>query len=89
MAKGSPVGAHVLKMIGYVENLERLDFPLSQELAKDLVLQSLPQSHGQFVMNYNMNEIEKPLLELLSMLRIVEQNLQKIKLEKCFTDTQR
>ena len=42
MAEGSPVGAHVLKMIGYVENLERLGFPLSQELAIDLVLQSLP-----------------------------------------------
>ena len=51
MAEGSPVGAHVLKMIGYVENLERLGFPLSQELATDLVLQSLPQSYGQFVMN--------------------------------------
>ena len=75
MAEGSPVGAHVLKMIGYVENLERSGFPLSQELATDLVLQSLPQSYSQFVMNYNMNEIDKPLPELLSMLRTVEQNL--------------
>ena len=81
MAEGSPVGAHVLKMIGYVENLERLGFPLSQELATDLVLQSLPQSYGQFVMNYNMNEIDKPLPELLSMLRTAEQNLQKTKPE--------
>ena len=32
-------------------------------------------------MNYNTNEINKPLLELLSMLRIAKQNLQKTKLE--------
>ena len=32
-------------------------------------------------MNYNMNEIDKLLLELLSMLRIVEQNLQNTELE--------
>ena len=38
LAERSPVGAHVLKMIGYVENLERLGFPLGQELATDLVL---------------------------------------------------
>ena len=28
-------------------------------------------------MNYNMNEINQPLPELLSMLKIIEQNLQK------------
>ena len=26
LAEGNPVGAHVLKMIGYIENLERLGF---------------------------------------------------------------
>ena len=79
MVEGSPIRAYVLKMIGYVEKLERLGFPFSQDLVIDLVLQSLPQSYGQFVINYNMNEIDKPLLELLSMLRIFEQNLQKTK----------
>ena len=42
MAEGNPIGAYALKMIVYVENLERLGFPLSQELAIDLVLQLLP-----------------------------------------------
>ena len=28
MAERSPVGAHILKMIGYIKNLERLSFPL-------------------------------------------------------------
>ncbi|XP_074570705.1 uncharacterized protein LOC141827377 [Curcuma longa] len=53
---------------------KRLGFPLGQELATDLILQSLPESYSQFVMNYNMNEIDKPLPELLSMLRTAELN---------------
>src|SRR5436190_20285449 len=64
-------------MIGYVENLERLGFPLSQELATDLILQSLPGSYNQFIMNYNMNEIDKTLPELLSMLRTADQRTNK------------
>ena len=79
MTEGSPVGNHVLKMIGYIENLESLGFPLSQELATDLVFQLLPESYNQFIMNYNMNEIAKTFPELLSMLRTAEQNLKKIK----------
>ncbi|KAF7826958.1 retrotransposon protein, putative, Ty1-copia subclass [Senna tora] len=73
------VGPHVLKMIGYIENIERLGFPMGQELATDVILQSLPQSYNHFIMNYNMNEIDKSLPELLSMLRTAEQNLQKSK----------
>ena len=81
MVERNPIGAHVLKMIGYVKDIQKLGFPLSQELAIDLILQSLPQSYGQFFMNYNMNKFDKPLLELLSTLIIVEKILQKIKLE--------
>lgn len=79
MAEGSPVGAHVLKMIGYTENLERLGFPLGQELATDVILQSLPDSYNQFVLNYNMNEFDKSLPQLLSMLRTAEANMKKTK----------
>ena len=79
LAEGSPVGPHVLKMIGYIENLERLGFPLSQELATDLILQSLPDSYCQFIMNYNMYEIDKTLPDLLNMLRTAEQSINKVK----------
>ncbi|XP_017613650.1 uncharacterized protein LOC108458763 [Gossypium arboreum] len=61
LAKGSPVGPHVLKMIGYIESLSELGFPLSQELATNVILQSLPDSYSQFVLNFNMNEIDKTL----------------------------
>ncbi|KAA3450189.1 polyprotein [Gossypium australe] len=78
LAEGSPVGPHVLKMIGYIESLSKLGFPLSQELATDVILQSLPDSYSQFVLNFNMNEIDKTLPQLLSMLRTAEGNLKKV-----------
>ncbi|KAK8977455.1 hypothetical protein V6N11_008370 [Hibiscus sabdariffa] len=42
MTEGTPVGAHFIKMMGYVQTLEKLGFPLKNELAIDLILQSLP-----------------------------------------------
>ncbi|XP_040945812.1 uncharacterized protein [Gossypium hirsutum] len=44
MVEGTPVGTHVLKMIGYIESLEKLGFSLGVELAIDVILQSLPNS---------------------------------------------
>ena len=61
MNEGTPVGAHVIKMMGYIQTLEKLGFPLKDELATDLILQSLPDSFKPFIMNFNMNEIEKTL----------------------------
>ncbi|KAK2382606.1 hypothetical protein QL285_070128 [Trifolium repens] len=77
LAEGSPVGPHVLKMIGYVENLERLGLALEQELAIDLILQSLPESFNQFVMNFIMNDMDKTLPQLSAMLRTAEKNMSK------------
>ncbi|XP_038706913.1 uncharacterized protein LOC120002286 [Tripterygium wilfordii] len=56
MVEGSSVNSHVLKMIGYIEDLERLGFKLNKDLATDLVLQSLPDNYSQFVLNYNMSQ---------------------------------
>ncbi|KAK8510298.1 hypothetical protein V6N12_073369 [Hibiscus sabdariffa] len=77
MSEGSPVGAHVIKMMGYIEALEKLGFPLNDELAIDVVLQSLPDSFNHFVLNFNMNEINKTLPQLLGMLRTAESNMKK------------
>ncbi|KAK8652358.1 hypothetical protein V6N13_061378 [Hibiscus sabdariffa] len=38
MSEGAPMGAHVLKMTGYIQALEKLGFPLNIELAIDVVL---------------------------------------------------
>ncbi|KAK9003821.1 hypothetical protein V6N11_018717 [Hibiscus sabdariffa] len=48
MSEGSPVGAHVIKMMGYIQTLEKLGFALNDELATDVILQSLPDSFNQF-----------------------------------------
>ncbi|KAK8563377.1 hypothetical protein V6N12_035525 [Hibiscus sabdariffa] len=77
MSEGSPVGAHVIKMMGYIQTLEKLGFALNDELATDVILQSLPDSFNQFVLNFNMNEINKTLPQLLGMLRTAESNMKK------------
>ncbi|KAK8686028.1 hypothetical protein V6N13_125056 [Hibiscus sabdariffa] len=77
MSERSPVGAHVIKMMGYIQTLEKLGFPLNDELAVDVVLQSLLDSFNQFVLNFNMNEINKTLPQLLSMLQTTENNMKK------------
>ncbi|KAB2608487.1 hypothetical protein D8674_011655 [Pyrus ussuriensis x Pyrus communis] len=71
MVKGAPVHQHVLKMIGFIEQLENLGTPLDGELAQDFILASLPDSFSQFVMNYNMNKMDHTLSELLNMLNVV------------------
>ncbi|KAK8690315.1 hypothetical protein V6N13_089009 [Hibiscus sabdariffa] len=76
-SEGTPMGAHVIKMMGYVQTLEKLGFPLKNELATDLILQSLPDSFKPFVLNFNMNEINKTLPQLLGMLRIAESDMKK------------
>ncbi|KAK8593502.1 hypothetical protein V6N12_045582 [Hibiscus sabdariffa] len=72
MIEGSPVGAHVFKMMGYIQTLEKLGFSLKDELATDLILQSFLDSFKPFVLNFNMNEINKTLPQLLGMLRTAE-----------------
>ncbi|KAK8696807.1 hypothetical protein V6N13_001932 [Hibiscus sabdariffa] len=77
MTEGTLVGAHVIKMMGYVQTLEKLGFPLKNELATDLILQSLPGSFKPFVLNFNMNEINRTLPQLLGMLRTAESDMKK------------
>ncbi|KAK9174631.1 hypothetical protein WN944_029668 [Citrus x changshan-huyou] len=78
MTEGS-VNEHVLKMIDYIEQLEALNFSMDRELAIDLILQSLPDSFSQFIMNFNMNKMECSLVELLKMLNTAETCIKKPK----------
>jgi hypothetical protein len=48
-AKGAPVSPHIIKMIGYNESLQRLGFPLDDDLATDVILQSLPASFDRLL----------------------------------------
>lgn len=48
-AEGAPVNSHVIKMIGYIKSLQRLGFFLDDDLATDVILQSLPASFEPFI----------------------------------------
>ena len=48
MAPRTPVSAHVLKMKGYIDTLEKLGIAIPQGLAIDLILGSLPESFDSF-----------------------------------------
>jgi hypothetical protein len=65
LAEGTSIGPHVIKMVGYTQRLEKLGFPLGQELATDFILASLPPSYGNFVSNYHMHGAEKGLNEFV------------------------
>ncbi|KAK8694471.1 hypothetical protein V6N13_072022 [Hibiscus sabdariffa] len=54
-----------------------MGFPLNDELAIDVVLQSLPDNFNQFVLNFNMNEMNKTLPQLVAMLRTGKSNMKK------------
>ena len=48
-------------MMGYIQALEKLGFPLKNELATDLILQSLSDKIKPFIVNFNMIENNKTL----------------------------
>ncbi|KAL0411115.1 UNVERIFIED_CONTAM: Retrovirus-related Pol polyprotein from transposon RE2 [Sesamum latifolium] len=68
MAEGSSVQSHGVKMLSLVEKLEDLKAGLDNDTYIDVILQSLPPSYDPFIINYNMNGLEKSIHELINML---------------------
>ena len=64
LTEGVDVSVHVLKIINMIERLENLDFSMDANLQTDLILQSLPDSFAQFIVNFHLNKIEVSLSEL-------------------------
>jgi hypothetical protein len=77
LAEGSLVSPHVIKMMGYIEILTKLDCRIKDDLATDMILQSLPMSYDSFIMNFHMNGMEKTVAELHGMLKIAEDSNKK------------
>nr|GEW40294.1 hypothetical protein [Tanacetum cinerariifolium] len=75
--EGQSVSSHVLKMKGYIDNLERLGQPVGQNLAVSLILVSLNKDFDSFVQNYNMHNMEKTVNELHAILKLHEEMLPK------------
>nr|GEV29349.1 retrotransposon protein, putative, Ty1-copia subclass [Tanacetum cinerariifolium] len=71
------VSSYVLKMKGYIDNLERLGHPMTLGLGVSLILIGLRKEFDGFVQNYNMHRLGKIINELLAMLKLHEQTLPK------------
>ncbi|GJZ71416.1 hypothetical protein Tco_0635267 [Tanacetum coccineum] len=66
--EGKPVGPYVLKMKGYVEQLERLGYVIPQDISVGLILNGLTSDFSRFVRNYNMHNMGKTVGELHALL---------------------
>ena len=77
MEENSSVSEHILKMSGYNNHLIQLGVNLPDDSVIDRVLQSLPPSYKGFVMNYNMQGMEKTIPKLFAMLKAVEVEIKK------------
>ncbi|KAK4415003.1 hypothetical protein Salat_2607400 [Sesamum alatum] len=69
LAEGASVQSHGVKMLSLVEKLEDLKAGLNNDTYIDVILQSLPPSYDPFVVNYNMNGLEKSIHELIGPIR--------------------
>ena len=77
MEENSFVSEHILIMSGYHNHLTQLGVNLPDDSVIDSVLQSLPPSYKSFVMNYNMQGMDKSILELFAMLKAAEVEIEK------------
>ncbi|GJV31263.1 hypothetical protein Tco_1391663 [Tanacetum coccineum] len=75
--EGQSVSTHVLKMKGYIDNLERLGQPVGKNLAVSLILVSLNKDFTSFVQNFNMHGMGKTVNELHAMLKLHEESLEE------------
>ena len=77
MEENSFVSEHILRMSGYHNHLTQLGDNLPNDSVIDRVLQSLPPSYKSFVMNYNMQGMDKTIPELFAMLKAAEVEIKK------------
>jgi hypothetical protein len=70
-------GSLVIKMMGYIETLTKLGCEIKDDLATDVILQSLPMSYESFIMNFHMNGMEKTMAELHGMFKTSEDSIKK------------
>nr|GEV83525.1 retrovirus-related Pol polyprotein from transposon TNT 1-94 [Tanacetum cinerariifolium] len=75
--EGKSVSLYVLKMKGYIDNLERLGHLVTLGLGVSLILIGLRMEYDGFVQNYNMHSMGKTVNELHAMLKLHEQTLPK------------
>ena len=77
LKEGESVFPHVQKMRRYAEQLHKLNVSFDDELAIDMVLNSLPPTYDQFVLTYHLNNMETALTELHNLLQTIESWMKK------------
>ena len=77
MEENSSVSEHILRISGYHNHLTQLGVNLLVDSVIDRVLQSLPPSYKSFMMNYNMQGMDKTIPELFVMLKVAEVEIKK------------
>ncbi|GJR21228.1 retrovirus-related pol polyprotein from transposon TNT 1-94 [Tanacetum coccineum] len=75
--EGKPVAAYVIKMKGYVDQLECIGYMLPQDLIVGLILNGLTKDFMVFMRNYNMHNMGKTIGELHAMLIEYEKSFPK------------
>src|SRR6187401_2676744 len=77
MEENSSISEHLLRMSGYYNHMTQLGCKVDEDSVIDRVLQSLPPSYKGFVMNYNMQGMQKTIPELFAMLKAAEVEIKK------------
>ncbi|GJY63306.1 hypothetical protein Tco_0464766 [Tanacetum coccineum] len=75
--EGESFSTYVLKMKAYLDQMDRLGYPMPLVLRANLILTSLSKDYDQFVQNYNMHDMGKTIPELHAMLKIAEKSIPK------------
>ncbi|GKC79911.1 hypothetical protein Tco_1130685, partial [Tanacetum coccineum] len=75
--EGQFVSTYVLKMKAYLDQMERLGYPIPLVLGVNLILTSLSKDYDQFMQNYKMHGMGKTIPELHAMLKLAEKSIPK------------
>ncbi|GJX59860.1 putative RNA-directed DNA polymerase, partial [Tanacetum coccineum] len=75
--EGQSISTYVLKMKAYLDQMERLGYPMPLVLGVNLILTSLSKDYDQFMQNYNMHGMGKTIVELHAMLKLAEKSIPK------------
>ena len=79
MRDGQSIQDHCLTMIKDLEELEKLDIILDKDFQIDVILQSLFDAYGQFIMNFHMHKMQCTLAKLMNLLVTAELSLKSSK----------
>lgn len=77
LKEGESVCTHAQRMQIYMEWLEKLNLSFDNELVINMVLNSLPPSFYQFILNYYSNNTQTTLTQLHNVLQITKSRMKK------------